>query len=122
MMNKSALAKDITTTNENKENEEERHDSETESTVLDILKQVKSSLDTLQARDEERASELRSIRRIVDERGKEVDLLRGMFAGIRVEMEGLLNRLVRMKLTLETYLLKGATTAVTALLLEIPAR
>ncbi|VDL65713.1 unnamed protein product [Nippostrongylus brasiliensis] len=80
MMNKSALAKDLATTNENKENEEERHDSETESTVLDILKQVKSSLDTLQARDEERASELRSIRRIVDERGKEVDLLRGMFA------------------------------------------
>ncbi|WKY11631.1 hypothetical protein Q1695_003310 [Nippostrongylus brasiliensis] len=80
MMNKSALAKDVATTNENKENEEERHDSETESTVLDILKQVKSSLDTLQARDEERASELRSIRRIVDERGKEVDLLRGMFA------------------------------------------
>ncbi|PIO72713.1 hypothetical protein TELCIR_05353, partial [Teladorsagia circumcincta] len=48
--------------------------------LLDILKDVKSSLDALKARDEERADELRNIRRLVDERGKEVDLLRGMFA------------------------------------------
>lgn len=49
---------------------------------MDILKDVKASLDALKTRDEERASELRSIRRLVDDRGREVDILRGMFAGL----------------------------------------
>lgn len=67
---------------ENKENESQNSGKETEerTALLDILKDVKSSLDALKIRDEERAEELRSIRQAVIERGKEVDLLRGMFA------------------------------------------
>ncbi|KIH53890.1 hypothetical protein ANCDUO_15967 [Ancylostoma duodenale] len=48
--------------------------------LFDILKDVKSSLEALRARDEERAEELRSIRRLVDEKGKEMDNLRGILA------------------------------------------
>ncbi|VDO33597.1 unnamed protein product [Haemonchus placei] len=81
-MNKSLQSKEnIAPSAENKENEhEEAKDEPKDGSLLEILKDVKSSLDVLKARDEERANELRNIRRIVDERGKEVDLLRGMFA------------------------------------------
>ncbi|KJH49664.1 hypothetical protein DICVIV_04210 [Dictyocaulus viviparus] len=66
---------------ENKENEPQDSGKKVEEqTLLDILKDVKSSLDALKIRDEERAEELRSIREVVNERGKEIDLLRGMFA------------------------------------------
>ncbi|PIO65856.1 hypothetical protein TELCIR_12451, partial [Teladorsagia circumcincta] len=82
-MNKSMQSKEVVATNtENKENEPEESSgvNKEQTALLDILKDVKSSLDVLKARDEERADELRNIRRLVDERGKEVDLLRGMFA------------------------------------------
>uniref|UniRef100_A0A7I5EBV5 Protein kinase domain-containing protein n=1 Tax=Haemonchus contortus TaxID=6289 RepID=A0A7I5EBV5_HAECO len=81
-MNKSLQSKEnIAPSTDNKENEhEEAKDELRDGSLLEILKDVKSSLDVLKARDEERADELRNIRRIVDERGKEVDLLRGMFA------------------------------------------
>ncbi|KAK6056355.1 hypothetical protein COOONC_06140 [Cooperia oncophora] len=82
-MNKSMQSTKATeTVAENKENEPEEPSTENkEASLLDILKDIKTTLDVLKARDEERADELRNVRRLVDERGKEVDVLRGMFAG-----------------------------------------
>lgn len=46
-----------------------------------MLKEMKSTLEALKSRDEERAEEIRTIRRLVDDKGKEMDNLRGIFAG-----------------------------------------
>ncbi|VDK64157.1 unnamed protein product [Cylicostephanus goldi] len=51
-----------------------------QSSLMEILKEVKSSLEALKAHDVERAEEIRSIRRLVDDRGKEMDKLRGIVA------------------------------------------
>ncbi|CAJ0590437.1 unnamed protein product [Cylicocyclus nassatus] len=51
-----------------------------QSSLMEILKEVKSSLEALKAHDVERAEEIRSIRRMVDDRGKEMDKLRGIVA------------------------------------------
>ncbi|EYC21645.1 hypothetical protein Y032_0019g3940 [Ancylostoma ceylanicum] len=81
-MNKTAASQPTMNDADNKENKP--HDvveqNGEQGSLFDILKDVKSSLEALKARDEERAEELRSIRRMVDDKGKEMDNLRGILA------------------------------------------
>nr|CAG28316.1 spindle assembly abnormal protein 5, SAS-5 [Ancylostoma ceylanicum] len=80
-MNKTAVSQPTLNDADNKENSlRDVVEQGEQGSLFDILKDVKSSLEALRARDEERAEELRSIRRLVDEKGKEMDNLRGILA------------------------------------------
>ncbi|KIH46430.1 hypothetical protein ANCDUO_23518, partial [Ancylostoma duodenale] len=81
-MNKATASQPTLNDTDNKENNphEVVEQNVEQGSLFDILKDVKSSLEALRARDEERAEELRSIRRLVDEKGKEMDNLRGILA------------------------------------------
>ncbi|ETN71902.1 hypothetical protein NECAME_14058 [Necator americanus] len=80
MKKEDTLKKEMSDT-ENKENNSNGAEQPTdEESLLDILKGVRSTLEGLKVRDEERAEELRSIRRMVDEKSKEIENLKGFLA------------------------------------------
>ncbi|VDM72384.1 unnamed protein product, partial [Strongylus vulgaris] len=80
-MNKSAMKPSISSDTEDKENQNiDPVKPNQEVSLMEILKDVRSSLEELKTHDVERAEEIRSIRRLVDDRGKEMDKLRGIVA------------------------------------------